>query len=229
MSRPSARKCGRAIATCSSRAKLLRCSGAMRRAVGGAVGVAVEAAQHARMPVGEPGVGIGIEADHRDRAVVVDAGCRARAARAGRPRRRASSARSCTMARWPTRVSVSARVGMVSSVPGQASCAPRSAAVWSLIRPPRAGHPVQRAVVEHHRLAVGAQLHIELDAVAGLAGGLERRQRVLRRPVLAPQAAMRDRPARRRNPRPRRIASLTGLSRTSTTASTSTAKFSGSR
>ncbi len=37
----------------------------------------------------------------------------------------------------------------------------------------RAGHPLQRLVVEHHRLAVGRQAHVQLDPIAGAAGDLE--------------------------------------------------------
>ena len=69
MSMPRARKCGRAIATCSS------CGvgpAQLRRHAALPVAEAVEPAQDVRVPLGEPGVGIGIEADHRGRAVVVD-------------------------------------------------------------------------------------------------------------------------------------------------------------
>ena len=40
-------------------------------------------------------------------------------------------------------------------------------------RPCGAGHPLQVVVVEDHGLAVGGELDVELDAVAGGAGGLE--------------------------------------------------------
>ena len=101
------------------------------------------------------------------------------------------------MARWPTRARVSASVGMVSSVPASAHLAEVGGGVVGdpALAP---GHPLQPVVVEHHRLAVGAQLHVELDAVAGLAGRLEGAQRVLRRAVRRPQPAVRDRPARTR-------------------------------
>ena len=59
--------------------------------------------------------------------------------------------------------------------------------------PLRTGHPRQAVVVEHERLAVRRQLHIQFDAVAVYAGGLERSQGILRRAIGRPQTPVGDR------------------------------------
>ena len=226
MSRPSARKCGRAMRDVLQPGEALALLRRQVARVGVAVAVAVQAAQDVGMVVGEPGVGIGIEADHRRSGRCGRSGSRAPAAPAARPRRTAVFSSMCTMARWPTRVRVSARVGMVSSRAGQRAsrrgrrrcgrrCGPRAPVIRR-----------QVGVVEHHRLAVGAELHVQFDAVAGRAGGLERAQRVLRRAVRATTGRGGRSAARTAAPRPRRTRSFIA---TSTTASTSTAKFSGRR
>ncbi|MDA1195762.1 MAG: hypothetical protein O2894_11330 [Planctomycetota bacterium] len=59
--------------------------------------------------------------------------------------------------------------------------------------PARAGvrRAIQRLVVDHHRHAVPAHVHVELDQLSACADPqLERRQRVLRR--IRTRAAMRD-------------------------------------
>ena len=88
-----------------------------------------------------------------------------------------------------------------------------------------AGHPDQGLVVEDHRLPVRRQVDVELDAIAGGAGGLEGAQGIFRRAVRRPQAPVGHRRVEQKIP---------GLAEavpheTSTTASTSTAKFIGRR
>ena len=79
--------------------------------------------------------------------------------------------------------------------------------------------------MEDHRLAVCRKVDVKLHAVARLAGGVEGGEGILRRAFWAPEAAMGDGGTEEEVP---------GLSKlrlhlTSTTASTSTAKFSGRR
>ena len=88
-----------------------------------------------------------------------------------------------------------------------------------------ASQPLQGGVVEDHGLAVRRQLHVELDAVVVLTGQLERLQRVFRRPARRPQAAMGDGWLEQQVPGFSEFVSH----ETSTTASTSTAKFRGRR
>ncbi len=76
-----------------------------------------------------------------------------------------------------------------------------------------------------HGLAVGGQVDVKLDAIAGLAGGLEGAQGVFRRAVRGPQATMRHRRVEQQVPGFSELV----LHRISTTASTSTAKFIGRR
>ena len=72
MSRPSARKWGLAIVHVTQTSVTLAHFGREVPRVAVRVAVAVQAPQDLRMMVGEPGVGIGIEADHAGWPVVVD-------------------------------------------------------------------------------------------------------------------------------------------------------------
>ncbi len=66
-------------------------------------------------------------------------------------------------------------------------------------RPVLAGQPVERGVVEHHRLAIGGKLDVQLHAISGLDGGENGRAAVLHAPRRAVmQAAMRQRRAQKR-------------------------------
>jgi len=86
--------------------------------------------------------------------------------------------------------------------------------------------------MEHHRLAVRGQLNIQLDAITARAGGLEGGQRVFRRPAGRPEAAMSDGRIEQQLPGFTEGCGIrTGRmvhQKTSTTASTSTAKPRGS-
>ena len=94
----------------------------------------------------------------------------------------------------------------------------------------RAGHPFQPVVVEHHGLAVGGALHVQLHAVAGVRGGGEGGQAVLGRAPRRPQAAVRYGRGGQASPGARVHAGGGGVGHAvSTTASTSTAKLRGRR
>ena len=72
-----------------------------------------------------------------------------------------------------------------ASTRGQLGCGPRRDG------PGRVGRAVEQVVVNHHRHAVGRQVHVELEAVGARAkAGLEGRQRVFGRERAA--AAMRE-------------------------------------
>ena len=86
-------------------------------------------------------------------------------------------------------------------------------------------HPTEGGVMEDDRLAVCREVDVKFHAVARLAGSMEGGEGILRRALRAPEAAMGDGGTEEEVP---------GLSElrlhlTSTTASTSTAKFSGRR
>jgi hypothetical protein len=119
---------------------------------------------------------------------------------------------------------------MVSSVPDSFMAEVGGGVVAQPAR--RARQALQAIVMEDHGVAVGGQLDVQLDRIAAGAGGLEGGQGVLRRAVRRPQAAMRHRRLEQALPR---LAEHLGSGpgprahqATSTTASTSTAKPSGS-
>jgi hypothetical protein len=113
---------------------------------------------------------------------------------------------------------------MVSSVPARRKLRQIGGGAVAQL-PFHAGHAEEVVVVEDHRLPVRGELDIQLDPVARLAGGLESRERILRRAALRPKAAVSHRRVEQKIPG---LAEAV-LHRTCTTASTSTAKFIGRR
>src|SRR5579883_2902234 len=86
-------------------------------------------------------------------------------------------------------------------------------------RAARLGQPVERAVMEDHRFAVGAELNVAFDGEAAAECGLGRVQRVLddRAPRVV-QAAMGDRPRGQPSWRVRRHQATSNVASTSATA-----------
>ncbi len=183
------------------------------------------------MMLGEPGVGVGVEADHRHRAVVVDQHL------VHPPLQGADLAsRGFQFDQHQGAVADQGQGvgqggdGLVRA--GQAQAAEVGGGVVGQAAG-RAGQPVEFAVVEHHGLAVSRQLHVQLNAVAMGAGGLESGQGVFGRAAGRPQAAMGEGRAQQQVPglaeTGPRFALARGAHLMRTTASTSTAKFSGRR
>ena len=159
--------------SCAARAPCWRC----RRCVG----IAVQPAQHLRMVVGEPGVGVGVEADHARSGRCGRAGSRAPAAPAARPRRRGSSVRCGPSPGGRPAPGCRPASGSSRPLPASRRSAEIGGGVVAEAALLRRSSGSSVVVVEDHRLAVGRQLDVELDAVAGGAGGLEGAQGILRR------------------------------------------------